>query len=97
MVLVADTQSTIIGLSDALAMNASKEVFFPLLKDLVGELNQIPFEILEESKIKMKNWLFKLTPLKVTDVLDEQTNKELAFDLGAAQDSFRKGIAGFEK
>lgn len=97
VMLAADTQSTIINLSDNIMMHAAKESFYPLLKDLIGCLNQIPMEILTEHKQKMQEWLIKLNALKVTDSMDEATEKEFLYDLNAAHDSFRKGIAAAEK
>lgn len=93
-VIVAETVQAFITTMDALRLNqrAVDEVH-PLVSDLMSALNKVhglPADF--EGIVKIRGWLKKLNEMRASDEIDEDSVRQLLFDLDSSYSAFHKHL-----
>jgi ESCRT-I complex subunit VPS28 len=79
---------------DSLKLNmVAVDQVHPLLSDLNGSLNKLTILPPDfEGKIKMKDWIARLSKMGAADELTEQQARQLHFDLESSYNSFMAAL-----
>ncbi|KAK4758901.1 hypothetical protein SAY87_020202 [Trapa incisa] len=91
---VAECVQNFITAMDSLKLNmVAVDQVHPLLSDLSGSLNKLSILPPDyEGKIKMKEWLLRLSKMGAADELTEQQSRQLHFDLESSYNSFMAAL-----
>ncbi|CAH8360631.1 unnamed protein product [Eruca vesicaria subsp. sativa] len=92
--VVAECVQNFITCMDSLKLNmVAVDQVFPLLSDLSASLNKLSILGADfEGKVKMKEWLLRLSKMGASDELTEQQARQLHFDLESSYNSFMAAL-----
>ncbi|XP_010434160.1 PREDICTED: vacuolar protein sorting-associated protein 28 homolog 1 [Camelina sativa] len=92
--VVAECVQNFITSMDSLKLNmVAVDQVYPLLSDLSASLNKLSILPPDfEGKIKMKEWLLRLSKMGASDELTEQQARQLHFDLESSYNSFMAAL-----
>ncbi|KAG9455049.1 hypothetical protein H6P81_007953 [Aristolochia fimbriata] len=91
---VAECVQHFITAMDSLKLNmVAVDQVHPLLSDLSGSLNKLSILPSDyEGKVKMKEWIGRLSKMGAADELTEQQSRQLHFDLESSYNSFMAAL-----
>ncbi|WCJ25858.1 hypothetical protein M5689_007716 [Euphorbia peplus] len=91
---VAECVQNFITAMDSLKLNmVAVDQVHPLLSDLSGSLNKLSILPPDfEGKMKMKDWILRLSKMGAADELTEQQSRQLHFDLESSYNSFMAAL-----
>jgi ESCRT-I complex subunit VPS28 len=92
--IVAECVQNYITVMDSLKLNmVAVDELHPLLSDLSGSLNKLSILPPDfEGKMKMKEWIGKLSKMGAADQLTDQQSRQLHFDLESSYNSFMDAL-----
>jgi ESCRT-I complex subunit VPS28 len=92
--IVAECVQNYITAMDSLKLNmVAVDEIHPLLSDLLGSLNKLSILPPDfEGKVKMKEWIGRLSKMGAADQLTEQQSRQLHFDLESSYNSFMAAL-----
>ncbi|GBG91065.1 hypothetical protein CBR_g51799 [Chara braunii] len=93
-VAVAETVQHFITAMDSLKLNmVAVDQLYPLLCDLLGSLNRVANLGPDfDGKVKLKEWLGRLSKMAASDELNESQSRQLMFDLESAYTAFMNSL-----
>ncbi|XP_042478249.1 vacuolar protein sorting-associated protein 28 homolog 2-like [Macadamia integrifolia] len=88
--IVAECVQNFITAMDSLKLNmVAVDQVYPLLSDLSASLNKLSLLPPDfEGRVKMKEWIARLSKMGASDELTEQQSRQLHFDLESSYNSF---------
>ncbi|KAF3791719.1 Vacuolar sorting-associated protein [Nymphaea thermarum] len=91
---VAESVQHFITAMDSLKLNmVAVDQVHPLLSDLWASLSKLPQLSSEfEGKVKIKDWIVKLSKMGAADELTEQQSRQLLFDLDSSYNAFMAAL-----
>ncbi|KAK0579811.1 hypothetical protein LWI29_031751 [Acer saccharum] len=92
--IVAECVQHFITAMDSLKLNmVAVDQVHPLLSDLLGSLNKLTILPPDfEGRIKMRDWISRLSKMGAADELTEQQARQLHFDLESSYNSFMAAL-----
>lgn len=94
---VVDAVTAFITVSDMIAMDCSSvDQLHPQMTKILDALNKLPKLPADyPAKIKMRDWLTKLSNMKADESLDESDGRQLTFDTQTELTNLRQAAANF--
>ncbi|XP_043690183.1 vacuolar protein sorting-associated protein 28 homolog 2 [Telopea speciosissima] len=92
--VVAECVQNFITAMDSLKLNmVAVDQVYPLLSDLSASLNKLSILPPDfEGRVKMKEWISRLSKMGAADELTEQQSRQLHFDLESSYNSFMAAL-----
>lgn len=98
-VVVAETVQHFITTMDSLNLKmVAMDQIYPLLNDLIQSLHKLPMLPPEfEAKVKLKEWLSRLSKMRASDELSDEQVRQLLFDLESSYNAVLKVLRNTDK
>jgi ESCRT-I complex subunit VPS28 len=90
---IAEAVQNFITLMDSLRLNmVACDQLQPLLNDLVEAMHKCNLDVSFHGNVKVEAWLTKLNGMSAQQELDEQSVRQMLFDLESAYNAFHKAL-----